>query len=226
MTRTTWQAALAALTMAAGSGAALAQSAATAQPAASAAASSGAPAGTLLQGPVVAVQTLSMTGKLTAVDPARRQLEVKGQDGRVATVVAGPQVRNFDKLKLGDQVTMRYTQAQSLAIAKGGVDTDAELGEIRTKVESQSARQAPSGGKPGVSAIEQTVMVANVFRIDRQAGVLTLRGTSGEPVEVKVDKAALEQIQLDDQIVIGYRQAMAVSVEPAGTAMGSGTAPR
>lgn len=48
---------------------------------------------------------------------------------------------------------------------------------------------------------------------------------TGVPVEIKVpDKQALDQIQLDDQVVIGYRQAAAVSIEPgaAGGAAGQG----
>ena len=78
---------------------------------------------------------------------------------------------------------MRYTEATSLAIAKGGIGTESQIGEIRTKVEADAARQAEAGGKPGMSAMERSTLVANVFEIDRERGILTLRGTDGVPVD-------------------------------------------
>lgn len=166
-----------------------------------------------LKGPVVSVETVSIRGKVIAIDPAKRQVVVRGNQGHMATMYVGPNVRNFENLKLGDQVTMRYTEALALAIAKGG--TESQLGEIRTKVEADAARQAAPGGKPGVAAMERATLVANVFQIDRERGVVTLRGTDGVPVDIKVpDKSALDQLKLNDQVVIGYRQSAALSIEP------------
>lgn len=173
------------------------------------------PIAAAVDGPVVAVETTSIRGKVALVNPIARQVVVNGDNGRVSTMFVGPNVRNFENLKLGDQVTMRYTEALALAIAKGGPGTESQIGEIRTKVEADAARQAAPGDKPGMSAMERTTLVANVFEIDRERGILTLRGTDGVPVDIKVaDKKALDQIKLNDQIVIGYRQSAALSIEP------------
>lgn len=186
----------------------------------------GQPQGTsAVEGPTVAVSTASITGKVTAIDRSERTVAVRGDDGRAAKLTVGANVPNFHTIDIGDEVTMRYTEAVSLALAKGGLGTDAQLGEIRTKVEADAARRAKDG-MPGMAAMERTTLVANVFQIDRQRGVLTLRGTDGVPVEIKVpDKQALDQIALDDQVVIGYRQAAAVSIEP-GDASGAAGDPR
>ena len=93
--------------------------------------------------------------------------------------------------------------------------TKSELGEVRTEVEADAARQAAPGGKPGMLAMEQTTTVANVFEIDRAREIVTLRGSDGVPVDIKVaDENALDQIKLNDQIVIGCQQCAALSVEP------------
>lgn len=180
-----------------------------------------APAAASLQAPVVKLEVTTLSGRVTAIDAAKRLVSVKGSDGRMATLFMGPDVRNFENLKVGDEVTARYTEARSLAIAKGEKGNEAEIGELRVKIEAEAARQASQGGKPGMSVMERTTAVANVFQIDRQRGIVTLRGTSGVPVPVKVaDTRLLDQIGLNDQIVIGYRHAAAISIEP-GPARGS-----
>ncbi|MBA3597238.1 MAG: hypothetical protein H0W40_07660 [Methylibium sp.] len=169
------------------------------------------------------MNTVAITGKVSHIDRTKRTVAVRSDDGRMATLVVGPNVPNFDTIDLGDRVTMHYTEAVSLAIAKGGIGTDdVKLGEIRTKIEADAARKAQDG-MPGMAAMERTTLVANVFQIDRQRGVLTLRGTDGVPVEIKVpDKQALDQIQLNDQVVVGYRQAAAVSIDEGGAMAGQG----
>ena len=112
-------------------------------------------------------------------------------------------------------MTVRCTEALALAISKGGPGTESQLCEIRTKVEADAARQAAPGGKPGMLAMEQTTMVANVFEIDRARSILTPPNTDSVPVDIKVaDKNVLDQIKLNDQIVIGYQQSAALSIEP------------
>lgn len=205
-----------------GSTAAFAQGGSPGQSAGSPAtqAQSPAPGATSIKGPTVAASTLTITGKVADIDRTDRKVVVRDDDGRVATLTVGPNVRNFDAIDKGDRVTMLYTEAVSLAIAEGGLGTEAELGEIRTKVESDAARQAKNGA-PGMAAVEQATMVANVFRIDRDRGVVTLRGTDGVPVDIKVpDQQALSELDLNDQVVVGYRQAAAVSIQPGGDAGG------
>lgn len=212
MRRHTFKLTITALTIGFGvSASALAQ---TPSPGNSTVAPSG-PIAAAVKGPVIATEATSITGKVAAINPGIRHVIVNGDDGRTTAMFVGPNVRNFENLKLGDRVTVRYTEALALAIAKGGPGTESQIGEIRTKVEADAARQAAPGGKPGMSAMERTTLVANVFEIDRERGILTLRGTDGVPVDIKVpDKNALNQIKLNDQIVIGYRQSAALSIEP------------
>lgn len=162
-------------------------------------------------GPVGAVETLAINGKVAAIEPAKRIVTVQGDKGQVLTMHVGPDVKNFDNLKQGDLVAIRYAEARSLAIAKGGINDS----QIRVKVEADAAKQV-SPNMPGMTGMERTTIVANVFNIDRERGVLTLRGTDGVPVDIRVhDKQMLQQINKDDQLIIGYAQAAAIAIEPA-----------
>jgi hypothetical protein len=57
---------------------------------------------------------------IDSVDPATRQVLLRGsQDGMVA-VTAGPEVRNFGQLKPGDEVVVTYREALAAELAKPG----------------------------------------------------------------------------------------------------------
>ena len=47
-----------------------------------------------------------MTATITAIDKATRDVTLKGPQGNEMTVTAGPEVKNFEKLKVGDQVNL------------------------------------------------------------------------------------------------------------------------
>lgn len=192
---------------------AAATGAATGQP------STGSQAGGQQSGMMVAPVTgemLVIQGTVESIDRDKRMVTVKGEDGRTVAMRVGQGVRNFDNLKKGDQVTARFSEAFALAIAEGS-DSD-----IRTRVEADAARQAAPGGKPGMQAMERVTLVANVFEVDRQAGLVTLRGTSGDPFQVRVqDKQLLQKLDKGDQVVASVVQAAAVSIE-AGSKGGAG----
>ena len=64
-----------------------------------------------------------------AIDPATRGLTLRGIDGKDVEVTAGPEVRNYDKLKVGDKVDMSYIERLDLELIKGGGDEEAGGGE-------------------------------------------------------------------------------------------------
>ena len=67
-----------------------------------------------------AIQTVKATATITAIDKATRDITLKGPQGNMMTVTAGPDVKNFDALKVGDQVDMQYVEALTLELKKGG----------------------------------------------------------------------------------------------------------
>src|SRR5215475_13858955 len=65
-------------------------------------------------------QLTEVTATITAIDPSTREVTLKGPQGNEVAVTAGPDVKNFDKMKVGDAVTVQYLSALSLELAKGG----------------------------------------------------------------------------------------------------------
>jgi hypothetical protein len=54
------------------------------------------------------VDAITATSKVTAVDPSKRTVTLTSDAGESNTYKLGKNVRNFDQIKVGDQVQVRF----------------------------------------------------------------------------------------------------------------------
>ena len=156
----------------------------------------------------MAVQTIKGTATITAIDKSTRDVTLKGPQGREMTVTAGPDVKNFDQLKVGDQVDMQYVEALTLQLRKQG-------DKVVAKTEKTDAVGAKKGETPGGAVGRQVTVVANVVAVDPAKQVVTLKGPN-QTVDLRVaDPAQFKNIAVGDQVEATFTQAFAVAVEPA-----------
>src|SRR5207344_3612617 len=106
-------------------------------------------------GKAMAAQTVKIAATITAIDKATRDVTLKGPQGNLLTVTAGPEIKNFDMLKVGDQVDLQYIEALSLELKKGG-------GMPVARTEQAGAVGAKAGATPGGAVGRQVTIVADV----------------------------------------------------------------
>jgi Cu/Ag efflux protein CusF len=165
---------------------------------------------TTAPGSAKAVQTSKATATVTAIDPATRTVTLQRADGRLIDIHAGDEVKNFDKIKVGDKVTAEYTQALSLDLKKGAV------GAAKRTESTTDVARAPGEGKPSASVGSKVTVLADVVAVNEKDKVVTLRGPEGHFVDLKVqDPAQLKRIKAGDQVQAVYTEALAISVAPA-----------
>lgn len=153
-------------------------------------------------------QTVDVTATIVAIDKATRDITLKGPKGNWVVVTAGPDVKNFDQMNVGDKVHARYVEALVLELKKGN-----NLTVSRTEEATSSG--AMQGAQPhGVTGRRITV-VADVVAVDRSAHTVTLRGPQLTAVVKSVDPEQLKLIKKGDQVIATYTQALAMVVEPA-----------
>ena len=171
----------------------------------------GAAAGVVVEkGPGVAAgaSVATVSAKVVAIDKDKRLVTLQGPLGNQFRVVAGKEVRNFDQIKVGDELVVTHVEAVTLELKKGGDG-------IRERVESQGAARAPAGSKPGMAEVNRVSVVANVVAVNTRAQTVTLRGVE-HTVDLRVpDKNQLKLIKVGDQVQATYTEAVAVSMEPA-----------
>ena len=156
-------------------------------------------------GKVRGTKAFVVEAKITAIDEASRHVTVTGAGGNEVTLVAGPEVKNFAQLKVGDVVTVKYLQSLALELKKGGT-------ALRERVESNDAVSAKPGEAPMGAEAKTVRVTADVIAVDRKSGVVTLRGPE-RTVDLKVkDKAQLKEIAVGDQVEATYVEAVAIAV--------------
>jgi hypothetical protein len=165
--------------------------------------------GVVAKGPGVAgvAKTVDITATITAIDAKTRAVTLKGPQGNEKTIVAGPEVKNFAKLKVGDQVTVQYLESLVLELKKG---SDA----VVSRTEKAGGARAPEGGAPGGVVGRQVKVVGEVTAVDAAAQTVTVRGPK-QTVDMKIaDPEQFKRVAVGDKIEATYTQAAAIDVKP------------
>ncbi len=159
-------------------------------------------------GKVGVAETVKVTATITAIDKATRDITLKGPKGNEVTLTAGPDVKNFDQLKVGDQVNVQYVEALTLELKKGG-------GMAVARTDSTGAAGAKPGDKPAGVVGRQVTIVADVVDVNPAKQSITLKGPNRTVDLVVADPAQFKLIAKGDQVEAKYTQALAITVEPA-----------
>ena len=152
-------------------------------------------------------RTVNLMATVTAVDKATRDVTLKGPQGNEITVTAGPDVKNFDAIKVGDGVNVSYKEALILELKKGG-------GMVVGRSESQGAMKMNSGATVPGTLGRQITIVADVIGVDPATQTVTLKGPKRTVDMVVSDPQQFQRIAKGDQVEASYIQAFAVALDP------------
>jgi len=159
-------------------------------------------------GKVTVAEAVRITASVEALDKAKRLVTLKGPEGNTFVVQAGPEVKNFDQIKVGDLVVARYVEALTLELKPGG-------GQIRERTERENAVVAKPGQAPGAAVGRSVTVIADVMSLDAAKQTVRLRGPQ-RTVDLKVrDPNQFKLIKVGDQVEATFTEAVALSVEPA-----------
>ncbi len=94
----------------------------------------------LAQKPVTRGEVVEITAEIVAIDHDARLITLEDEDGETEEIYAGPDVKRFDELKVGDEVTFRYYESIVSQIRKPGESAPVRF--RRTDPRSRDRRQA------------------------------------------------------------------------------------
>ncbi len=66
----------------------------------------------------IAVDTVEITAKVEAIDYKKRTVTLKGPEGNTKTFTVDKSVKGFKKVKEGDDIVVRHTEAVAIAVVK------------------------------------------------------------------------------------------------------------
>lgn len=156
--------------------------------------------------------TTEARATVESVDQASRELRLRSAGGAPLTVKAGPEVRNLQQIRAGDQVVIRYVEALAARLLPAG-----ESGSSEPSAQAGVSRSTP-GTPPTAVVGDQIRASVQVEAVDRAANTLTFTGPTGAVRTVTVrDSDAqrfLHTLKPGDHIGLVYTESLAVAVEP------------
>lgn len=156
-------------------------------------------------GNVVMVEKTTVTAEVKAIDKSARLVTLQTPDGETRIIQVPEEARNFDQIKVGDQVTIDYLQTVAVDIRKAG--------EPRPPSASASVEVAPKGEKPSGRMVRTREMTANVEAVDPAKHTVTLKGPEGNKQTLAVDpRVDLGKINVGDKVDVQLTEALALKV--------------
>lgn len=150
------------------------------------------------------IRTYRTTATVTGIDFANRRVTLTRPDGERRTYTVGPEARNFDQIRIGDQVNTTLTEEVALSLNR--TDAPASTGE------GTVVSRAPAGSSPGGVVASTRQVTGEIIAIDGRE--VTLRFADGTTRKIKVgEDVKLSGLKRGDSVTARVTDAMAISVE-------------
>jgi hypothetical protein len=145
------------------------------------------------------------TATVEAIEAGSRTVTLKKPDGTFVSVVAGPDIKRFAEIKVGDKVNARFYENVVVRMKRPGEpDVDTSSGG------TTGSQQVLPGG---TRATQRTVS-ATITAIDPKTPTITFTGPNGWKYTSRVqDKAVLANAKVGDKVDVVWTEAMLLSIE-------------
>jgi len=151
------------------------------------------------------------TATVMQVDAKDRWVTLKMDNGNLVDIQAGPAVKNFAQIKVGDKVVATQQDTVSVEVVPAG--------QAAPNVSGGSATvSAPLGAKPMGVQVDTVVVSGKVTAIDYGKRTVTLQGPAGNSHTLEVGKAAkkFHAVKVGDVVVITLKSATSIDVQSPG----------
>ena len=154
----------------------------------------------------IEVGAITRIAKVTAVDPVKRTVTLVNPDGITNSYELGKNVRNFDQIKVGDEVKATLLEAVAVAVSKSSAPPDASGRDL--------VAVAPKGAMPGVIMARTRQISAKIVSVDTQARTVTVEGPAGGTPTIRVGpKVNMNELQKGEDVTLRVTDALALRVE-------------
>lgn len=152
------------------------------------------------------LETFKTTATVTGIDAATRKITIVSKEGKKQVLKAGPEVVNFDQIRIGDQLIVTVAEEVIVFMAQEGMPiADGAAAAVAL---------APKGDKPGMLVAGTAQITAKVIGIDRKSRKAMLQLPDGTTKTIKVrPDVDLSKRSVGEGVVIRCTDAVAIHVE-------------
>ena len=151
-------------------------------------------------------QMLETTAVVKSIDLETRHVLIKTEDGRMLTIVAGPDVVNLDQVEPGDRIKASYYESVAVEMAAdNATGTDAVV----------AVGRAPEGAKPGAFIGASVRKIVTIVSFDPNTNIVTFTTPDGFPHSLVVKPEMREfarALKPGDRVDVAYTESLAIGV--------------
>jgi hypothetical protein len=163
--------------------------------------------------PVTVEKAQSISATVESIDPKQRLVELRRGD-ETRTIKVPPEVRNFERIKVGDEVVATYYEGLAAEFKKPGEGTPKGAVDATTG----TARMPEGSSTPGAAVANKVTTTVVIESVDQPSNSVTFTGPAGmkRTVDVKDPKAQkfISTLKKGDEVQLTYVEALAVTLEP------------
>lgn len=165
--------------------------------------------------PVTIEGTEEVSATVEAIDVNTRMVVLRESDGTEFALVASPEVRNLEQVKVGDRVVTRYRESLGAELVRRGDGS----GDTQEPSVSTTAARAADGAMPSVTSSTETRQTVRITNVDEKNHIVSFYGSDGLarvlPVRSPQGQEFIAKLKAGDEVELTYTEAVAMSVEPA-----------
>lgn len=158
-------------------------------------------------------QVTTILGVIETVDPASRQVLLRGdggaQSGALLTMFAGRNIARLNLMRAGDRVSVRYYQALAARVASPLTSATSASATFTAEREAE---------RPGGEATLVRTGRVTITAVDAQTGTVSFSGPGGFSRTVTPKNpdvlAFTRRLRVGQQVDMTYEEALAISIEP------------
>jgi len=142
----------------------------------------------------------------------KRLVSLRGADGRALTIEAGPSVRNFDQIRVGDRVVVTYFEAIGFALQSP------DVAAAPAPQAGLVAGRAKPGERPAAAVGRFARTTVAIESVDPKTYTVTFKAADGltraVPVATPEGREFAKRLRPGDRVDVTWEDAVAISVEP------------
>ena len=155
------------------------------------------------------IESIETTALVKLVDLEERQVLLEDRNGRLVTIIAGPEVRNLDQVEPGDTVEVAYVRSIAVQMVPPGqatADVQAVVADVRS----------PEGDRPAAIKGESVTMLVQIVSYDPDSKVVVFTAPDGFTHSVVVQRPEMQEFALGlspgDEVEVTFTEALAAAV--------------
>jgi hypothetical protein len=155
-------------------------------------------------GPLTRAASVEARANVTAIDRETRMVTLKTEAGDTLVVEAGPEIKNFDKIVVGDVVKATYTESVAFQLVPKGETAGGA---------TQTVQRIPGGAE----VADQVTTSFKVASVDPATNVLWVTLPTGETKKINVQdpeaQKRLKNLSPGNVVSVTYTESVALQLE-------------